>query len=292
MEDGLRYSDRKLLAESGALGELDYEVVPPGLRTAISSLIESAPSPAGNAFRKELEHCFMQHFGIGDTWAGMVRTREGDDFVDLLEILDEAGTRSYYVPRAGETRTKPRTAYPSAIEPQINRILQRHRFGYQLVGGHAHKIGSPALEVVVTGPTLLAVQRPGWEEVDRSYREALAHQRAGEIDDALTAANASVEAALKAVGMKGSTLGDLAKSLRSSSIVRSYVAGVPELLVDLLNRLQAVRSTEGDAHGKPPGATEPTPALANLAIYWAGAFLLYLAETAPPADTSEDTSPA
>ena len=49
------------------------------------------------------------------------------------------------------------------------------RFGYRAEGREIRKIGSPALEETIVGPALLAVQRPGWEEVERSYREAMRH---------------------------------------------------------------------------------------------------------------------
>jgi hypothetical protein len=51
---------------------------------------------------------------------------------------------------------------------------------------------------------------------------------------------------------------------------------VPVLLVDLLERLEAWRSSEGDVHGKPPGAAAPPRELAALAVHWSGAFLAYL----------------
>jgi hypothetical protein len=135
--------------------------------------------------------------------------------------------------------------------------------------GEIHKVGSPTLEAAVIGPALFSVHTEGWEEVERSFREALDHQRGGETDDALTAANAAVEAALKAVGMKGKTLKELAKSFRSSNMVPGYLATVPELLEDLLDRLHAARSVEGDAHGKAPGADDVPQTLADLAIHWA-----------------------
>ena len=145
--------------------------------------------------------------------------------------------------------------------------------------GEIRKVGSPALEERIVGPALLAVQRPGWEEAERSFREALAHQRSGETDDALTAANAAVEAALKAVGMKGGTLKELARAFKSSGLVPGYLSNVPSLLEDLLDRLHAARNVEGDAHGKPPGAAVVPPELADLAVYWAGAFIAYLADS-------------
>jgi hypothetical protein len=276
--DKLRYSDRQRLAETGTLGDLSWDEVPRTLRVAISALVESASEPAAPMFVKTFGDQLMQHFGIGQMWSTYVGNLKGVGFVDLLEILAETGTRSYFVRDDDDRRPRPRQAFGDDFEDQINRILTRHRFGYRLESGEAHRIGSPALDDRVVGPALLAIQREGWEEVDRTYREALQHQRAGEIDDALTSASAAVESALKAVGMKGTTLGALARSFRGSQIVQGYVSGVPELLVDLINRLEAVRSTEGDAHGKAPGAEAAPQELSDLAVYWAGAFIAYLAQ--------------
>jgi hypothetical protein len=105
--------------------------------------------------------------------------------------------------------------------------------------------------------------------------------RAGEIDEALTSANAAVEAALKAVGMKGKTLGALAKSFTGSQHLPGYLADVAEHLEGLLGKLMAASRTEGDAHGKPPGSKPGEQALGDLAVYWAGAFIVYLADAVP-----------
>jgi hypothetical protein len=80
------------------------------------------------------------------------------------------------------------------------------------------------------------------------------------------------------MGLKGATLGDLGKSLRDSRYVPAHLAGVPKMLDDLLQRSNAIRSTEGDAHGKQPGAATVPQSLVNLAIHLAGAFIVYLAE--------------
>jgi hypothetical protein len=89
------------------------------------------------------------------------------------------------------------------IERHVNDLCERHRWGYRFENGEGRKVSSPALDVEIVGPTLLAVARPGWEQAQRSFKEALDHQRGGETDDALTAAHAALEAALKALGVTG-----------------------------------------------------------------------------------------
>ena len=220
---------------------------------------------------------------MGDFYGG---DSDVDAFLDAVEILAERASAGVFQPLGSPTQGISRVPIPD-IEDRINRAFERFRFGYRIEGGKVRKVGSPALDAVVTGPALLAVQRPGWEETDRTFREALEHQRAGEIDDALTAANAAVEAALKAAGMTGATLKELARSFKSSPLAPGYLTKVPELLEDLLDRLQAARSTHGDAHGNAPGAEEVPHELADLAIYWAGAFIAYLAEAVDRAEPGD-----
>lgn len=152
-----------------------------------------------------------------------------DDFLELIEIICEEGLRGYDV--GGANKTLYRRGIPQA-EEKINDLFDRHRFGYRLDDGEIRKVGSPALSEVVIGPALLAVRRPGWEEADRSFREAIQHQRGGpgENDDALTAANAAIEAALKAAGFKGANLGPLAKDFKKSSVVPPELKDVPEAI--------------------------------------------------------------
>lgn len=274
MADDLYYSDRRRLAESGSLGELNYDAVPPGLRIALSAVIDgsfSGRSPFHGEFVRRLNNLLNEHFGVGQTYQSYLDSLDGDGFVDLLEILVQLSSMTM-----GGYR-----AIPDG-EAKLNRLLRRHRYGFVLEGGQARRIGSPALDELVVGPALLALKREGWDTAENEYRKALNHQRGGEVAEALTAANAAVEAALKAVGMTGSTLGELARSFRGSSIVPGYLAGVPELLDNLLDKLNAARSQHGDAHGRAPGASAPDEALADLAVYWAGAFIAYLASVTRP----------
>jgi hypothetical protein len=274
----LRYSDRKRLNETGTLGDLAHDRIPDELATAIRAIIEGADRASAGLFRERLNRELIEHFGRDGQWFTFyLGGHEVDAFLDAAEILaEQGGTRVFVTREPTGGRGDSRVPIPD-IEDRINRAFERFRFGYRIEGGQARKVGSPALEETVVGPALLAVQRPGWEEADRSFREALAHQRAGETDDALTAANAAVEAALKAAGMRGGTLKELARSFKNSGLVPGYLANVPELVEDLLERLHAARSVEGDAHGKSPGAAEVPQALTDLAIYWAGAFIAYLA---------------
>ena len=283
----LRYSERTRLAVEGTLGDLEHETVPEPLRNAAwHVLAERGGSGVGEAWMNEVRTQCLRHFGWSNEGVFEFQVRQGssvEEFLDLLEIAVEAGKKKYRwsppVRTSGGPGSRMLPGF-SDLDEELNLLFDRHRFGYRVKGGEIQRVGSPVLTDTVIGPALLAVRRPGWEEVERAYGEAIAHQRGGadERDDALTSANAAVEAALKAVGLQGDRLGPLAKSLRNSDLVPSELRGVPEALAVLLKRQEAIRSNHGDAHGKAPNAPEVPQALADLAVHWAGAFIVYLAE--------------
>lgn len=287
----LRYSERKLLVEQGGLGDFEHETVPEPLRNAVWHLLnERSERGVGGAWIREVRGLCVRHFGWPNETFFEFNVRKAESvegFLDLLEIAVEVGQKPYMWSPPGPRSSfgpKPQRVKGFAnAEEELNALFERHRFGYRILEGEAQRIGSPALVEGVVGPALFAAKRPGWEEVERAYREAVGHQRGGpdERDDALTAANAAVEAALKAVGLKGDRLSALAKSLRGSVFIPGELRGVPEALDVLLKRQEAIRSNHGDAHGKSPESPTVPQAMADLAVHWAGAFIVYLAAVAP-----------
>jgi Abortive infection C-terminus len=265
------------VAEKGSLGPLSDDPSPE-LRNALELLVTQAEAESVLFGRVLYSEC-VKYFGWpeGSAPKKALRFNEVSYFLDFLEIFcEQASRRHAYSDGSGCTPM-------FGAEGEMNDLFDRHRFGYRLHDGKIVKIGSPALDEVVMGPALLAVERPGWEEVERSFREAIDHQWAGadENDDALTAANAAVEAALKAAGFKGANLGPLSKSFKNSDLVPPELRGVPEALDSLLSRSMAIRSSHGDSHGKSPGAAEVPQELADLAVHWAGAFIVYLSRAVP-----------
>lgn len=276
----LRFSERKALAESGSLGDLRNDV-PDQLRNAIALYLHYArarvPRDVQVAFDGSLGDQLGRHFGDADLNTGLLRPLP-DEFLDVVEILVQEGERQriHTTFRRGAMQ-RSAVSFAPTIEADFNALFDRHRFGYRVEDGAALPISSPLLDVELVGPALLAVAKPGWEQAERSYKEALSHQRrADEHRLALTAATAAVEAALKAAGYSGATLGDLARSFRQSPVASGYSPRVVEYLVELLEQLMAWRSHSGSAHGGAPGAEDPPPELAALAIHWAGAFISYL----------------
>jgi hypothetical protein len=188
-ERRLRYSERKQLAETGSLGDLGTTPSVP-LRRAVMHLLERMgsriPYRKRDTFYAHAKDMCEEHFGWNSTvsihnYPEIVH--DVADFLDYVEILVEA--RSAPVRYLSQQSYVLGQAWPNA-QLDFNALFDRHRFAFRLQGGQAHQIGSPALDDIVVGPALLAVRRPGWDEVERSYREALMHQRGGpdENDDA------------------------------------------------------------------------------------------------------------
>jgi len=279
----LLYSERKAMAETGSLGPLT-EGPTPALRRAIEHLMrEGFESVAGGQFRAGLERTGALYLGWkrADTPLTALSRARGDDFLDLVEVIVQEGRRRWKFPHLIDAQS----AIPN-VEQEINDLFDRHRFGYRIESNEIRKVGSPALDQMVVGPALISVKRTGWEEAERSFKEAIHHQRGGkdENDDALTAANAAIEAALKAAGFKGANLGPLAKEFKKSSIAPAELRDVPGALDVLLKRSSAIRNSHGDSHGKAPGSDPVPQELVDLAIHWAGAFIVYLSQAIPAQD--------
>jgi len=272
----LRFTERKALREAGSLPDLELDAVPASLRGALHYYIQNeANDRVGYHFREDLKRLVARHFGSPD-WASVVRQGDAGALLDFCEILAEAAlTRHPWSNMYGQGGNFP--ALPR-VRSDLNEFFDRHRFGYRFDGDDILPISSPLVDDVIVSPALLASARPGWEEVERSYREAVQHlRRADEGRDALTSASTAVESAIKALGMSGNTLSDLVRALGRSNLMPGHTAAIFPQLHALFARLNAWRSTEGDAHGRPPDAEDPPRALVALAVHWAGAALVYLA---------------
>jgi hypothetical protein len=272
----LRFSERRALSETGALADLLADIVPATLRGAVEYYIGNEPDEkVAYTFREDLKRLVARHFGKPD-WTSIVRQGDADSFLDFCEILADASTvrRPW---RSGYSDGGYAAALPS-VRDELNELFDRHRFGFRFESEEIRPISSPMVDDVVVGPALLAIARPGWDEVERSYREAVQHlRRSDEGRDALTSASTAVESALKALGMSGNSLTDLVRALGRSNLMPAHTSAIFPQLDSLFARLNAWRSTEGDAHGRLPDAEDPSRALVALAVHWAGAALVYLA---------------
>ncbi len=285
----LRFSERKQIAETGALGPLTFDQVPDPLRTALMFVLAERfkTDSLGKAFKSELHRKSVEHFGWApsESIENWIQWSKIDELLDFVEIVAEIAPIQINYRQAfhsgGSLLYRTAKGVPfSDFETKYNQLSDRHRFGYRLQDGLIQQVGSPALSEVVIGPALLSTNRTGWEHVDRSFREALHHQRGpkDENDDALTAANAALESALKASGISGNNLGQLADGFKRADFPHAQISSLPSSLAEILKRVGAVRNTLGDAHGRHPGSDASVPdEIVDLAIHITGSFIVYLA---------------
>src|SRR5262249_41377014 len=157
-------------SEKGALAPYVYDDVPKAFRHALVHLISEPVGRAAHYWRQEVERESKQWFG----WAGnerfatFVMTAEVDALLEFIEIVIESSTAKAYLggSRGGYERSRERVM--PDVETRVNHLCERHRFGYRFDDGDARRIGSPALDTGITGPALVATQRPGWEQVDKN----------------------------------------------------------------------------------------------------------------------------
>jgi hypothetical protein len=279
----LRYSERRRLDETGSLGDLEHDSVPQAVRMALFHLMFRSQIRHQAPFSQHVLNRIAVHFSDftadWDAATPLISTdRSVDEILDYCEIAVEAGMDTTKARATGGHYYD--VATYGDLESKINPLFETHRFGYRMVSGQAQRLDSPLLHVEVVGPALLAARRAGWSEVEERYASAILNHRGGETAKALTDANAAIESALKAVGMRGNATGDLTKALAKSPLLAPYGAKANGQLKGLVDNLMVWRSNFGDAHGGGPGVQDAPPELAGLAIHWSGAFIVFLAALA------------
>lgn len=223
--------------------------VPETLIVAVKHLYDTIPGRTGlppSRIRREIVNRCVAHFGVpaDQVVANVLFGGDAGRFIDFSEILVEVGQENFRV-FSGQRHT---FVLPiPAIGSTLNDLFERHRFGFRIEDGNARRLTSPLLEQEVVGPSLFAAKRAGWDKVDDDYREALIHQRGGEIGLAMNSAHAAAESALKALGFKGASLSDLMREFRKSDIARPYLSSGLDQLMGVISKLTPLRG-EGEAH--------------------------------------------
>lgn len=266
----LLYSERKRLADTGSLGEWVYDRIPEVLGIALRVAVSKGSGYLEHFAWPHLTNECFDRYGTLDPVSQITGTAETARVFDVLELKAASLRRA-----AMEGLLSGPDHDPSNFDRRISYLFNLHRLGYVMDDGLIRSVSSPAMDAVAVGPALIEARVQTWEKAEVAYQDALVHLRGGENAEALTAANAAVEAALKAMGLEGDRLNPLLKNLKGSGHIPSYAAGIPEAVVSLANRLMAMRG-QGDAHGSAPDADEPPAALAALAVHWAGAIIVYL----------------
>jgi hypothetical protein len=165
--------------------------------------------------------------------------------------------------------------YGARFETQANELLHSERIAYELVNSQIVELESQELHANVVVPTLrLLSRRPGWEEVERAYQEALHQVADGKYDNAITDAGTVLQEALEAAGCTGKNLGPLISDARQQGILGPHDSKLVTGVESIMEWVSADRSQSGDGHHGDSGATHED---AYFTIHVVGALILRLA---------------
>jgi hypothetical protein len=164
----------------------------------------------------------------------------------------------------------------SAFRTAVGVILSEHRVSFDFINGVMIEKDSQVLHAEVVAPTLrLLSGRPGWEEVETAYQDALREIADGNPADSITDAARALEEAFEIRGATGGSIGERLKAARKSGLLgggdERLVSGIEEFV----RWAAALRGNKSDAHTGAGDAERPD---AWLAVHVVGALILRLAE--------------
>jgi hypothetical protein len=148
---------------------------------------------------------------------------------------------------------------------QFNALLRDYRVSYELIDGEMIPFSSRELHTAVVEPALRLLAKPGWEQVESAYHDALGEIARDQPENAITDAGTALQEALVLLGCTGNALGPLIVSAKRQGIVAAHD-------VALANWVSADRSNMGDAHNARAARLED----AWLTVHVVGALLLRL----------------
>ena len=155
---------------------------------------------------------------------------------------------------------------PEALVTALNTILAQERVAFEFIGDEMVEFQSKELHSAVVAPTLrLLSGRPGWENVEAAYQNAL-KEIGQDASDAITDASTALQEAFAVRGCKGNALGPLADDAQKRGLLAPYDR-------KLIDWMSADRSGKGDAHNATPASRDD----AWLAVHVVGALILRLA---------------
>lgn len=295
MEEKLLYSERKALLENRGhplvTAEVPWQVI-----NAVAHNVHTQPvsysvfSKFTTALTSRCAVAFgFWDFSNRDGTINFAKQLSLDLFLDFCEILAEEAPKTRYYNIGTSVKSG---VWWARVEADLNAMFSRQRFGYRLENSLIRQLSSPTLDEAIVHPALFSFAKPGWEQAEASFTAAIRHRRGGdhELDDSLTAAASSVEAALKAAGYKGAKLSQLLRDYNNKEIRGGATRSLPTDLSKLLEQVMATRHSQGDAHGKEPDAAKVDPATVDLLIHWAGAFIVYLHDKQHSPDVQPDNA--
>jgi hypothetical protein len=157
-----------------------------------------------------------------------------------------------------------------AYRKEVNRVLDLHDVGYQIVGTEVVERESMAMHANVVEPALALLHgAPRLAGVESAFQDALRELKpGGNPADAITDAGTALQEMLVAAGAQGNALGPLMKDAVKREILRPYDA-------KLVDWVSASRSDRGDAHS----SSEASSPDAWLVVHVVGALILQLEAT-------------
>lgn len=248
-----------------------------GVRTRFWHAFTEAAGPP-NALRVAAEHArtfILRDEGLGqltgfnvpenDLWK-FLATADEDMAASIVEAMLHGLIRT-----AAEYDQDVR---PLLFAKQVNSVLLNERVSFELVGLEMVPKDSQELHAEVVAPLLrLLSGRPGWDDVETAYQNALRELHGGEPDDAITDAGTALQEALKQRGCSGNALGPLLASARQRGILAAHDQPLSDGIGKLIDWVSADRSTLGDGHR---GASPATREDAWLTVHIVGALILRL----------------
>ncbi len=260
---------------SGAGGN-DYRTVEAATRVLLADLGEL--SLYGNARGDTRDQFFRYLSECDDDMVPSVLEAFGEGYARAFE--EEAQRQAF---SAGQPPQDGRIPIDGLLVREINRVLAEDRIAFEYINGEMVPFASRELHVEVVQPVLRLLASPGWERVEKSYRDALSQLARGEGANAITDAGTSLQEALSHLGAEGNQIGDLATSARKKGIIASHDIPLFQTIDKACRWVSADRSNVGDAHNSDDAETED----AWFTVHVVGAIILRLASGKPRDPGSE-----
>lgn len=270
------YSERKrlkALAVAEASGQSFWtEEIPVAARTKFAYLVDAC-SGLVNDYNFDLHDVITRRVCVE---LG-VKMRTVD--FNSLSQMEEADRLLTFVEAAYlAIKDSRRSDIAPEFAEEVNRIFNAHRVAYKLVAESSRVIELDSLELhnAVVGPVIkLLYGEPKLDRAQAAYMAALNQISHHEAANAITDAGTALQETFKALGVKGTQLGDQVRSVRTSGQLPGRDAPMLDAVIKAMEWVASERNQNGDAHS----VTEATLDDAWLIVHVVGALIVRLAGT-------------
>jgi hypothetical protein len=160
------------------------------------------------------------------------------------------------------------------VSQRVKQVLETERIAYRLIDAQLVPFDSSELQQSVVEPALrLLAGRPGLDEIERLYQDALREVGSNPVS-AITKAARALQAILTTIGYQGNSLSDqLRHAVGRGALVR-HSAKFGDAIDAIAHWVNADRSETGDA----PNLVKATTEDAWFVVHVVGALIVRLAE--------------